>query len=310
MKLIKTLFFSSSEISLELLKALSADNRFRILGLVCKPDKEAGRNLNVKEGVLKQFALCNKIPVFQPDNLETESIFENFKKLGADIFLTFAYGKILSEKYLSLPKLFPINIHASILPKYRGASPIQSAILNGESETGISIMKMEKKMDTGPVFSIIKIKIEPNHTALDLFKLIAKDSAVLLPDLLATLNDKTVFNPQEDSNASYCSKLEKNDGFLNFNHSTEQILRMFRAYYPWPSIWTNYMGKRLKLLEIQGSTYKLQSGVVSFTDGNLYIGTSDASIRVIKLQVESKQAVSADAFINGHPNFVGTVLPS
>lgn len=275
-----------------------------------QPDKKCGRGQKINELYLKSEVRNSGIPIYQPEKLSADlSLFDVFQKNRPDFLITFAYGQMLDERWLSLPSLFPLNIHASILPKYRGASPIHATILNGDPETGICLMKMVKKMDAGPVYKIIKLAINNEITFQDLSDFISTKASEYIPDLVFEINENSIFNEQNESLASYTKKINKVDAFINFNESNKAIFRKYFAFSLWPCIWTTYNQKRLKLVEISLSDRILKPGHVVCDASKIFIGTLDGSIEIKKIQPESKKVMSAVNFLTGHPNFCGSVLP-
>ncbi len=277
--------------------------------LVTQPDKPAGRSLVLKKNPVKVLSESLGIKIFQPEKLD-ENAYKILASLNADLFLTFAYGKILPEIFLKLPRLFSINIHASLLPKYRGSSPIQSAILNSEKKTGICIMKMVKEMDAGPIFKSKDLLITDKMNAGDLFEEVAKLAAEFVPDSLTELNKDSIFIEQDLSRASFTKKITKDDGYIDFRKTSSEIYSIFKAFTPWPGIWTTFNNMRLKLIDISISKEIIEPGVVKYEKAKIRIGTLDGSIEVNMLQLESKKIVSSKDFIAGQSKFEGSKLPS
>lgn len=306
------LFLSSSEISIPLLEKIASDERFEVLALICQADKPAGRSLLNRKAPTKIRAEELDIKVFQPLKLSSdEKLFKEIKAYNPDFILTFAYGQILSEEWLSLSKIASLNVHASLLPKYRGASPIQASLLNGDKETGISLIKMVKEMDKGPLASIHSIKIGDHITAGILHDELSELAAQKIPDdLILVAGNPGIFADQKHENASYCKKIIKKDGYIDFKEDALTILRKFRAYTPWPGVWTKYSGKRLKLVDIIFDQTALSPGEVRCAKHSVLIGTMDGSIKAKQLQLESKLCLHTDQFVIGHPEFCKTFLPS
>jgi methionyl-tRNA formyltransferase len=294
------LLFSSDEIAIPLMETLHADGRFDVVGLICQPDK--GVELGVKK-VAERLG----VKVYQPEKLsELEWDGE-----VPDFSLTLAYGQMLNEKWLGLAKVETLNVHFSLLPKYRGAAPIQAAILNGDKETGISLFRMVKKLDAGPVYATRTLAIEDGMTSGVLYDAFANASAAFVPDeLIKMKNGEGEFAEQSKDGVSFCEKIKREDGEVDFKKSAEEILRMFRAYSPWPGLFTTYLGKRLKLVDIEVSDKVLEPGEVSVLDRFIFIGTADGSIKVKKLQLEGKQCLDAEPFILGQRGFSSSRLPS
>lgn len=307
--MIKIVFFSSSDIALPLLSALAKDSRYKILKVVTQPDKPAGRSLELKKNPVKVLSEKLGLEIFQPDKFDASPL-EKFTLLKADILLTFAYGKILPESLLLIPTIAPINIHASLLPKYRGASPIQAAILNSEEETGISIMKMVKEMDAGPIYSTKKILIKENWTAGDLHEQIANLAAEVVPNELICIDSDSYLVEQDDKLATFTKKINKNDGYLDFKKNPTEIFAIFKAYSPWPGVWTTYNKMRLKIIDMSICHDLLDHGLVKCENSSIKIGVLNGSISVNLLQLESKEILSAKDFIQGQKGFDGSILPS
>lgn len=307
MKIYTLVFFSSSEISIPLLKKLANNPHFKILALFTQPDKEFGRNKKIKKTAAKIAAEELEIKVYQPEKLSSEKdLLEEFKSIKPDFLLTFAYGQIMSQDWLELPQIAPINVHASLLPKYRGASPIQMSILNGDEETGVSVMKMVKKMDAGPFYTQHEVKVGDSNSD-ELFRKIAELSAELLPDDLLKIAEGLNPQEQDEAKATYCKKVSRDDGHLDFNKSSDEILRMFRAFHPWPGVWASWKNKRIKFLKLEKSEKKIAPTTVDCSS-DIHIGTKDGSIKVLELQMESKKAMDSKTFLMGQKDICGATL--
>jgi methionyl-tRNA formyltransferase len=234
----RVVFFGSSGFSLPSLVALRAAN-FEIAAIVTQPDRPTGRGKNVLPNVIKKWATEKEILVLQPTKAMDADLLKQIKIISPDIFVVAAYGMILPKPLLEIPKFGAINVHASLLPKYRGASPVQAAILSGDEKTGVSIMLMDEGMDTGPVINKQELKIEPTDTAEILSDKLAKLGSQLLVDTLPDwLLGKIKTVPQDQAGCSNCKKINKKDGKINWQETAVKIERMIRAYHPWPSAWT------------------------------------------------------------------------
>lgn len=300
------IFFSTGEISIPLFQTLSEDPRFKLLGLVCQPDRG-------EERAIKKMALAKGIPVYQPEKLsKDEDLLAKLSEERPDFLLTFSYGQILNEKWLNLPLIAPLNVHPSLLPKYRGPTPPQAALLNGDEESGLSLIKMTKGMDEGPIVFQEKINIAPGTNAEQLFKQFAELAAKKIPDAVLEVAEKreAIFKEQDASLATYCKMTNREDGRIDFNEGAEKIMNRFRAYTPWPGIFTTYEGKRLKILEVELSDESLAPGKVRCEKDRILLGTSKAALQVNLLQLEGKKALDAKTFILGQPKFCETQLPS
>ncbi len=300
------IFFSTGEISIPLFQTLSKDERFKILGLICQPDKG-------EERAIKKLAMASGIPVYQPEKLsKDDALFETLSENRPDFLLTFSYGQILSEKWLNLARIAPLNVHPSLLPKYRGPTPPQAALLNGDSESGLSLIKMTKGMDEGPIAFQEKIAIPDDMTCDKLFEAFASLAAEKIPNAVLEVMEKgdAAFTGQDESQATYCKMTNREDGRIDFNETAEKIFNRFRAYTPWPGIFTTYEGKRLKLLEVEKSEEDLTPGKVVCVGGMVLLGTSKGTLQLKSVQLEGKKAVTIEAFLPGQPKFCGAQLPS
>lgn len=307
------IFFSSSPIAIPLFETLVSDARFSITALICQPDKAAGRQLELTVPEIKKRALHAGIPVYQPEKLSQDAkLLDELKKNPPEILLTFSYGQFLSEDWLALPLFAPLNIHPSLLPRYRGPTPIQTAILNGDKETGITVMKMGKGMDDGPIAFQEKISIEPHQSSQILFESIAQRCAQIVPDALAKIFEQgaSAFVEQDSAQATICKLIRREDGLIDFKEPATTLLNRFRAYTPWPGLYTTYQGKRLKLLDFSVASLALEPGMVRYENHHLFIGTSDGALDVRLLQLEGRSTLHPEAFIAGQGGFHGTSLPS
>ncbi|MEK9160308.1 MAG: methionyl-tRNA formyltransferase [Patescibacteria group bacterium] len=300
------IFFSTGEISIPLFQALLNDARFKVLGLVCQPDRGEPR-------AIKKLAVEKGLPVYQPEKLsKDEVLLETLKKNPPDFILTFSYGQILNEAWLSLPRLAPMNVHPSLLPKYRGPTPPQAALLNGDAETGLSLIKMTKGMDEGPIAFQEKMAIAPHMTSTLLFDEFARLAAEKIPDALMAIAEQgeQIFKEQDESQATYCKMTEREDGRINFQEPAAKIMNRFRAYTPWPGLFTTYLGKRLKILDLEMTEDAIEPGKVKCEKHVILVGTSDGALKLKSLQLEGKTVLHPEAFILGQPAFCSSVLPS
>jgi methionyl-tRNA formyltransferase len=306
----KIIFMGTPDFGMPVLKYLISDTN--VVAVVTQPDKKVGRSQTLTPPPIKQFATEKNIEVLQPEKVKGNSDFvKQIKDLKPDLVIVVAYGFILPKEILDIPKFGVINIHASLLPKYRGASPIQSAILNGDQETGVSLMLLDELMDHGAILAQKKVKILP----YDDFKTLHDKLATLGTELLSeTLSDylsgKKQPKKQKDSDATYCQLIKKEDGKIDWNKSAEEIERQVRAFNPWPSAFTNWEGKNLKILksEVINVDGKYVIGeVFKYKDG-LAIKCAQGELELIELQLEGKNKMSAKEFINGHPKIINSIL--
>ena len=305
----RVLFLSSASIALPLLEALLADSYFEVQAVICQPDKPAGRKGELKAPDTKLLAVQSGVPVFQPERLNRDKVLlEQFKAKRPDVLLTFAYGQKLNADWLGLAQFPALNVHTSLLPKYRGASPIQAALLNGDEESGFTLMGMVDEMDAGPIYAQSRLYVRPAMTAGDLHDALALLAAEKVPSLLKGLQELSPVE-QNMQQVSFSHKIEKQDGFVDFTDSARTIFNRWRAYTPWPGLWTKYKGQVLKLLEVSPTSGSLGSGKVVEMQGRLFVGTGDGALELHVVQMEGRKPMDAAAFVRGQDAFVGSQLP-
>jgi len=318
----KIIFFGTPDFAIAPLQNLIDDKEITITGVITQPDRAIGRKQIMHKPPVKKIAEKYGIKVFQAENkIELEKIVE---KLDADFFIVIAYGMILTKKVLNKAKYGAINVHGSILPQYRGASPIHQSLLNGDKETGVTIMQMDEKLDHGNIYKIAKIKILDEDNINTLSKKLSTLSVKTLNRTLKKIkNGEINSSKQKHSQASYCKKITKNDGEINWNKSAKEIINMIKAYTPWPSAFTTFHNKKLKILKAkidQNETLKtletkidqnekeninpekLKVGEFKLINKTLKIGTKTENIIPIKVQLEGKKEANIKDFINGNIN--------
>jgi methionyl-tRNA formyltransferase len=274
-----------------------------ILEVVTQPDKAVGRKQTITPPPVKKIALDLGLHVIQPKT--KKSLTESLKNVKADFFVVIAYGTIIPEEVIKMPKYGCINVHASLLPKYRGASPIQESLLNGDKETGISIMKIDNELDHGDVFFIKRIPIEEKDDLIGLSDKLAETGSVILPLVLHDIMTERLSPiPQNHKNATFCRKTEKEDGKISWNKTAVEIKNMIRAYTPWPSVYTEIKGKKIKILETEISEDNISPGKLSLNNGVLQIGTAKGCITPKTVQIEGKNPMDIKSFINGYKHLL------
>lgn len=304
--MINIVFFGTPAIGLKSLEYLHNSDKFNVLAVVTQPDKPAGRGHKITMSPIKQYALANNIPVFQPKSIRKEPEIQNeLKKLNPDFFVTFAFGQILSQDVLDIPKFATINLHASLLPKYRGANPIQRAIINGDKETGICTMITELGLDCGDVCLREVIKIPDDMTCVDLFNEISEKSPVLIEKTLIGLVDKTI-TPQKQSEDGVCmaNKLTKEETQIDWTKSAEDIHNLVRGIYKSPSAYFIYNGKIIKVLETK--VIKEDGDCAKFMNvskDGVEVGCGKDCILLVKVKPEGKGEMSARDWANGQQIF-------
>lgn len=293
-----------------------------IVGVYCQPDKQKGRGKQIQMPPVKEAALSLDLPIYQPVTLREETVQEELMALAPDVIVVIAYGKILPPWLIRLPKYGCVNIHASILPKYRGAAPIHYAILNGDTKTGVTIMHMDDGLDTGDIIDIAEIDILPDETTGALFKRIAELGArTISPVLDKWVNGEIISMPQDDSLASHTSKITKEMGLIDWYQPADKIVNLIRGLNPAPGCYTYLQGKRLKvwraqkvivesvnaneaIVSINNNQFTVdvaKPGTIVHTTKGLVVSTGEQGyILLIEVQPENKKRISGQDFINGH----------
>ena len=290
---------------------------YEIVTVITRPDKPSGRGKEVVYSPVKQLALSQEIPVWQPGSLKRQENIEMLAAYQSDLFIVAAFGQILPQAVLDLPRYGTLNIHASLLPKYRGVSPISEAILQGDTETGVTIMLIDAGVDTGPILLQRAIPIAEDDTTGSLtLKLAALGASALLEALPLWVQGKITPQPQDERFASHTHRLHKEDGKIDWNRPADVLARTVRAFTPWPGAYTNWGNKILKII----SAHTIQSdpgsearaGAVSLRKENglqtLIVATGKGLLILEKLQLEGKKVTSADEFLRGYSHIVGEVL--
>lgn len=305
----------TSSFATEILNSLIKE-RYDIAAIFTQSDKKIGRKQELIIGPIKLIGTENGIPVLQPDKLSEKEIGE-IKSIGPAAIIVASYGKILPKKILEIPKFGCLNIHASLLPKYRGASPIQNALLDGEKKTGNTIMLMDEGVDTGAILSQNEIDIKPDDTAKTLTgKLAVSGAKLLLKTLPDYVSGKIIPQKQNDSSATSCKLIKREDGLIDWNDPAEKIYNKYRAFQPWPGVYafweTGNSPKRLKLINIkmqkENPAKKNIIGEVFRFNDDIAIQTGAGLIILKELQLEGKPPINAESFVNGHLNFIGGKL--
>jgi methionyl-tRNA formyltransferase len=278
-----------------------------IAAVITQPDRSSGRGNLVAASAVKKTADRYHILTFQPTS--KDELVGTIKQIKPDIAVVAAFGNILPEDVLGMPKFGSLNIHGSLLPKYRGPSPIATAILNGDAETGITIIRMTGKMDAGPIVSQAKIRIAANETTESLYVKLAQLSGEEISRVLPLyLNGEIAIRDQDDSKASYCSLIKKEDGRIDWSRRAGDIERTVRAFIPWPNAYSFWNDRMIKILEAKVSEKALDPGYVVAVGKNLLIGCGEDALEVVKLQMQDRNAMSAEEFLNGNRDIDGATL--
>ncbi len=316
----KVVFMGTPDYAVGALEAIIAAGH-DVTAVVTQPDKPRGRGKEVQMTPVKKCALHHKIEVFQPIKIKTQEAIEELRKFEADVFVVAAFGQILSEEILTMPKYGCINIHASLLPKYRGAAPIQWAIINGEQETGITIMQMDKGVDTGDMLLKCVVPIDKREIGESLFDKLCEAGAKLIVKALPMIEQgKLIPEKQKDEEATYASMLKKTMGLINWTLDAHSIDRLVRGLNSWPSAYTYYRGndgqnKTLKIWEAEPideedmDNHESSAGVISKVEKDaFYVSTGKGWLKVTEVQLEGKKRMKVKDFQLGYPLTIGMKL--
>ncbi len=297
---LRIVFFGTPEFAVPSLRAL-LDGEDEVVGVVCQPDKPSGRGHKLATSPVKDLATAHALPVLQPPKLRTEDALTPLRELQPDLIVVAAYGKILPPSILTLPRLGCINVHASLLPKYRGAAPIQWAILRGETVTGITIMQMNEGMDTGDILLQRETPIGDDETYGELQTRLADLGAAALRQALSSLKRGELHpRPQDDAAATAAPMIQKEDGRIDWSRRAIDIARAVRAYNPWPSATTTLGGTLLKIHRADVvATTSGAPGTVHVRGSDTVVACGEGALRIDQLQLAGRKSLSAAEFIRG-----------
>ncbi|MDH3256158.1 MAG: methionyl-tRNA formyltransferase [Nitrospinota bacterium] len=296
-------FMGTPDFAVPTLRTLHT-SRHSVLGVVTQPDRPQGRGQEMQSSPVKRYALENGIKVYQPEKASAPEFVAECAALKPDLIVVIAYGQILRENLLSLPRHFCMNVHASLLPKYRGAAPINWAIINGDKETGVTTMKMDAGMDTGDILLMKKVAIEQDDTAQHLHDKLSEAGGALVLETIDQLEKGELkFIPQKDAEATYASKLKKEDGCLHWDQEAESIRNRVRGLEPWPGAFGFLNGKRLRFCKVEtgpGAKEDAPGVVMRVSDYGIEIGTLKDRIIVTEIQPEGKKRMTVKSYLQGH----------
>jgi methionyl-tRNA formyltransferase len=280
-----------------------------VIACFTQPDKPKGRGKALQKTPVKQRAEAYQIPVYQPVKIREEENVQLLQKLAPEIIVVAAFGQILPESILNIPKYGCVNIHASLLPKYRGAAPIEWAILNGETESGVTTMFMEKGLDTGDMLDVARVAITPEDTGASLHDKLAEAGAALILQTMEKLEKGTAQRvKQKDEESCYASMLNKEMGRMDFTKSAAELERLMRGLYPWPCAYTRIDGKNVKLYRAEVTEDSGAPGeIVEVTKKSFTIACGQGALRIKSLQPEGKKAMDAAAYLNGNKLTAGMI---
>ncbi|MCR5778640.1 MAG: methionyl-tRNA formyltransferase [Lachnospiraceae bacterium] len=307
----RIIFMGTPDFAVGTLKALHKAGHEIVL-VVSQPDRVKGRGKSVSMPPVKECALELGLEIFQPEKIKTEDAIAELRKYEPDLMVVAAFGQILSKEILEMPKYGCINVHASLLPKYRGAAPIQWSIIDGEEKTGVTIMQMDEGLDTGDMIISREVLIGDEETGGSLFDKLAEIGADLCVEAVKLIEDgKAERTPQDHSKSTYAKMLKKDLGDIDFSKSAAEIERLIRALNPWPSAYTHLEGKLLKIWKAKVSmrSFEVETGSVAFVgNDSFFIQCGEDSLEVFDIQLEGKRRMSVHDFLLGQKLEVGMTL--
>lgn len=307
----KVIFMGTPDFSVGTLEAL-AEAGHEVVLAVTQPDKPKGRGGKMQYTPVKEAALARDIPVYQPKKIREPECIEELKKYNADIMVVIAFGQILPKEILQMTPYGCINVHASLLPKYRGAAPIQWAVIDGEKVSGVTTMQMNEGLDTGDMILKTEIPLDQKETGGSLHDKLAEAGAKLCVETLKCLEDKTAtWEPQGESTTAYAKMLDKNLGNINWNDPAVQIERLIRGLNPWPSAYTHWNDKVIKLWQadvVEDNTDQEAGTIVKVEKDSFYVQTGEGLLKIEELQFQGKKRMDAGAFLRGNRLEYGEIL--
>lgn len=307
----KVIFMGTPDFAVGTLEAL-IEAGHEIVLVVTQPDKPKGRGGKMQFTPVKEVAVAHDIPVYQPKKMKEPECVETLKGYQADVCVVVAFGQILPKEILEMTPYGCINVHASLLPKYRGAAPIQWAVIDGEEVSGVTTMQMDEGLDTGDIILKAQVPLDEKETGGSLFDRLAAEGAALCVKTLKALEDHTAtWTPQGDSTTSYAKMLTKDLGNIDWSQAAVSIERLVRGLNPWPSAYTNWQGKTMKIWEAEVSTKEgeaLPGTIIQVDKDGFYVQTGQGSLKIKALQIPGKKRMDAAAFLLGYQVNVGDVL--
>lgn len=307
----KIVFMGTPDFAVGALEAL-VEAGHDVVAVVTQPDKPKGRGKEMQQTPVKECALKHNIDVFQPVKIKTPEAVEVLRGYGAELFVVAAFGQILSKEILDMPKFGCVNIHASLLPKYRGAAPIQWAILDGEKETGVTIMQMNEGLDTGDMLTKVVVPIEDTDTGESLFDKLAEAGAKLLIETIPQIEaGELTPQPQDDSLSTYAKMIKKEMGLIDWKKEAVVLERLVRGMNSWPSAYTHFNGKTLKIWETEieeGNSNMVPGMVAEVTKNSIKVQTGQDLLVLKQIQLEGKKRMDVASFLLGYKVEPGTVL--
>ena len=303
----RIVFMGTPFFAVPTLRALAKQNK--VVGVVTQPDRPSGRGGKTNESPVKRTAREYGIAILQPQNMRDKAVIDRLKAWDPAVIVVVAFGKILPKDILQLPPLGCVNVHASLLPRWRGAAPIPAAILAGDAETGVSVMQMDEGMDTGPILTRVHYPITVLTTAKELYENLSELGAVELVRILPSFASGEIQGREQKKGlATYAPQLRKADGEIDWEKPAEQLERQLRAYDPWPGSYSHWKGRRLLIHGGTVTHVQRTPALVFRHDGRLAIGCGEGALLPKRLQIAGRRAATPDEFTRGHPEIFGAHL--
>jgi methionyl-tRNA formyltransferase len=301
------LFAGSPQSSARILEFLFKKDDISVVGAITQPDKRSGRGKNLIQSDVSLNANVLGIRTFKPENLNTNEIKDEILSLEIDFLVVIAYGKIIPKWLLKLPKISPINIHFSLLPKYRGASPIQTSLINGDTETGVSFMQINDELDSGDIYKSFKTSIDQHDNKISLEKKLTDLCIENICQILHDIEFQRLRPIKQDSSiASYCNKLSKTNSLVDFNDKSENIMNKFRAYFEWPGLTFSHNNVPIKiknLVQVDKQSNGKPGVIYKIDKSGIYVNTKDKMIVITHLQFPNKKTISSNDVYNSYRDF-------
>lgn len=301
------LFAGSPQSSARILEFLFKKDDISVVGAITQPDKRSGRGKNLIQSDVSLNANVLGIRTFKPENLNTNEIKDEISSLEIDFLVVIAYGKIIPKWLLKLPKISPINIHFSLLPKYRGASPIQTSLINGDTETGVSFMQINDELDSGDIYKSFKTSIDQHDNKISLEKKLTDLCIENICQILHDIEFQRLRPIKQDSSiASYCNKLSKTNSLVDFNDKSENIMNKFRAYFEWPGLTFSHNNVPIKiknLVQVDKQSNGKPGVIYKIDKSGIYVNTKDKMIVITHLQFPNKKTISSNDAYNSYRDF-------
>lgn len=313
MSKVRVCFLGTPEFAVTCLKQLLEDEHFDVVAVVTQPDRPAGRKMQLTPSPVKAFALSKGIHVISPESVNKEPMLQEIEKWGAEVGVVVAFGQILSTKFLNLFPKGCVNVHGSVLPRWRGAAPIQRAIEAGDVDSGVALQKVVKELDAGDIIGIRRTIIKPDQTAAELYEELAQLGADLLHvELMDYIRGNLAPTPQDPAGVTYAKKIEKTESEIDWSHlSAPQIHNKVRAFNMGPGTFTTFAGKKIKIHQTKVVNGSGKPGeVIEVSEGKLVVAGKSGALELLVLQPESRNRLNVSDFLKGHPLKKGDLLGS